>query len=340
MKKAVIIGASGYSGAQLCVWLSAHPSIAITGLYVSEHSQDANKAINHIHPNLTGRCDLSLQPLTERALNSLADTCDVVFLATPHEASHDWVPNLLQQGLLVLDLSGAYRLHAVNLYQQHYGFNHQHSNLLQIACYGLAEWYQQQLQQADLIAVPGCYPTASLLSLLPIKHWIAAEHPPIINAVSGVSGAGRKASLATSLCEVSLQAYGVHQHRHQPEISQYLGAEVLFTPHLGQFKRGILATIHVKLGNGVSQQQVDQAYQQAYAEQPLIRLLPQWPKVDDVAGTPYCDLHWQLNERNGYLIVSCAIDNLLKGAATQAIQCANIRLGLNATSGLLGGVHG
>lgn len=334
MTKAAIIGASGYTGAQLALWLALHPQIKVTALYVSANSQDQNKPLHHLHPLLTGRCELLLQPLGEEQLTAVATQHDMVFLATPHDVSHQWLPLLANQQAVVLDLSGAYRLPNANLYASYYAFAHQQPALLEQACYGLAEWHSEQLQSANVIAVPGCYPTASLLALLPVKNMLATGHLPVINAVSGVSGAGRKAALGNSFCEVSLQAYGVHNHRHQPEISHYLQQDIIFTPHLGQFKNGILATVTLKLQHDVDAQQVEQAFQQAYDQQPLVRLLPTWPKVDDVVNTPFADLHWQLDQNNQYLIVGCGIDNRLKGAATQAIQCANLCLGFESHIGL------
>ena len=153
--------------------------------------------------------------------------------------------------------------------------------------------------------------------------------------MSGVSGAGRKAAMGSSFCEVSLQAYGVLGHRHQPEISAYLGREVIFTPHLGNFKRGILATITVKVNADVDADAVANAFSHAYHNHPIVRIRDTWPKLDDVVGTPHCDLFWKLDTQKGYLVVTSAIDNLLKGAASQAVQCANIRFGFESQLGLV-----
>ena len=340
MYKVCVIGASGYTGAELARLLSHHQNFEITSLFVSSGSQDAGKKISDIHASLYGELDMTLTPLTEDCLANLADQVDGIFLATPHEASHDWMPTLLGKRAKVFDLSGAFRLKDKQVFAHYYGFEHQHSEHLEQATYGLADWYPESIANADLIAVPGCYPTAALTALKPLfeHNLLDLIHRPIINAVSGVSGAGRKAALSNSFCEVSLQAYGVLGHRYQPEISDYLGTEVIFTPHLGNFKRGILSTTTVKLQAGVSEQQVANAYEQAYAINPIVRLQANWPKLDDVVNTPYCDLHWKLDQASGYLVVSSAIDNLLKGAASQAVQCANIRFGLSAHHGLVNGV--
>ncbi|WP_158971512.1 N-acetyl-gamma-glutamyl-phosphate reductase [Paraglaciecola sp. L3A3] len=340
MIKTCIIGASGYAGADLAVLIQNHPEFELAALYVSANSADAGKNLGDIHPKCFNQINLSLTPIDESNLVCLAETYDAIFLATPHEASHQWMPELTGKKAKIFDLSGAFRIKDKQVFEQFYGFAHTASDLLSKAVYGLADWHQAQIKQADLIAVPGCYPTASLTALKPLQNnqLLDAKHFPIINAVSGVSGAGRKAALGTSFTEVSLTAYGVLGHRHQPEISEYLGAPVIFTPHLGNFKRGILATITVKLQPGVSQQQIDQAYSQAYANNPIVRIRNTWPKIDDVASTPFCDLFWKYDAETGYLVVTSAIDNLLKGASSQAVQCANLRFGFEAHLGLTNGL--
>lgn len=257
-------------------------------------------------------------------------------MALPHEASEAVTPLLLAQGIDVVDLSGAFRLKQPQLYPKYYGYEHLHPELLAEAVYSLMEWQTEPLPR--LISVPGCYPTACSLALLPlIKAGLVADNCiPVINATSGVSGAGRKAALNTSFCEVGLNAYGFFKHRHRPEIEQNLGRKVVFTPHLGNFKRGILATSVVTLKAGVTPDQVAAAFNQAYAGKPLVRLVSHSPNVADVAGTPYCDIHWQQDGEQ--LVVVSAIDNLLKGAAAQAMQAANVRFGKPETAGLFAGV--
>ncbi|HHW7449771.1 N-acetyl-gamma-glutamyl-phosphate reductase [Pasteurella multocida subsp. multocida] len=335
MQKAIIIGASGYTGAELARLLIKHPEFELTGLYVSRQSQDANKCISDIYPQLKCVVDLPLQPLPEQ-LSPLAQQVDLVFLATAHEVSHDLAPIFLQNQCKVFDLSGAFRVNNAAFYRTFYGFEHQHPELLTQAVYGLAEWNAHQIKQTDLVAVAGCYPTVSQLSLKPLiaHNLLDLTQLPVINAVSGVSGAGRKATLTSSFCEVSLNAYGVFNHRHQPEIATHLGTEVIFIPHLGNFKRGILATITAKLKTGVSDEQIRVAYQHAYADKPLVRVYEQGlPSIKAVEFTPYCDIGFAT--QNGHIIIIGAEDNLLKGAAAQAVQCANIRYGLTETLGLL-----
>ncbi|MFT2092067.1 N-acetyl-gamma-glutamyl-phosphate reductase [Paraglaciecola sp. 2405UD69-4] len=337
MLKTCIIGASGYTGAELAAIVDQHQNFELAGLYVSSHSADAGKTLGELHPKLFNQITLTLQPIDETKLCELAADFDLIFLATPHEASHKWMPELTGKKAVVMDLSGAFRIKDKQVFADFYGFEHTAESLLDEAVYGLADWHQAQISKANLVAVPGCYPTASLTALKPLQQAQLIEdgHLPIINATSGVSGAGRKASLTSSFNEVSLQAYGVLGHRHQPEITDYLGTPVIFTPHLGNFKRGILATICVKTPTGTTPAQVNEAYQSAYSGSSIVRLRNTWPKVDDVTHTPHCDLFWKLDEKTGYLIVTSAIDNLLKGAASQAMQCANLRFGFESHLGLV-----
>lgn len=330
----LIVGASGYTGAELAAYLQRHPHMNITGLTVSAQSADAGKLLSDLHPQLKGIVDLPLLPMSDVA--AMAKDVDVVFLATAHEVSHDLAPKFLQMGCVVFDLSGAYRVNQASFYQDYYGFTHQHADWLDKAVYGLAEWRAEDIKQAQLVAVPGCYPTASQLALKPLidAGLLDLNQWPVINAVSGVSGAGRKASMTTSFCEVSLQPYGIFTHRHQPEIATHLGTPVIFTPHLGNFPRGILATITCKLTAGVTAEQVAAAYRQAYAGKPLVRVYDKGvPAIKNVAGTPFCDIGFAL--QGEHLIIVSAEDNLLKGAAAQAVQCMNIRFGFNETQSLL-----
>ncbi|GAD80569.1 N-acetyl-gamma-glutamyl-phosphate reductase [Vibrio ezurae] len=322
--KVAIIGASGYTGAELANMVLKHPSLTLSGLYVSANSLDANKPISQLHGKLLGKIDMPLLPLND--VDAVAQQADIVFLATAHQVSHDLAPVFLKHSCQVFDLSGAYRVQGDDFYTQYYGFEHEHLTELEQAVYGLAEWNKEQISQTDLVAVAGCYPTASQLAIKPIIEagLLDSKQWPVINAVSGVSGAGIKASKTNSFCEVSLQAYGVFTHRHQPEISNHLGQEVIFTPHLGNFKRGILATITLKLADNVSAEQVEQVFTAAYSDAELVRLKHQdMPKIQDVEYTPFCDIGWKVQGQ--HLIVVSAIDNLLKGASAQAMQCLNIR---------------
>jgi N-acetyl-gamma-glutamyl-phosphate reductase len=338
MYSSCVLGASGYTGAELINILWAHPSIALDACYVSDNSADANKTVGQVHPSLAHIKGLSMQALSDSEVSALGEAHDIIFLALPHEVSHYWAHLLSDTKALIFDLSGAFRLSDAQSFERHYGFTHQYPALLSEAVYGLAEWHKEDIARAkQLVAVPGCYPTASLLGLKPlVQHNLLSQRQvPVINATSGVSGAGRKAAMASSFFEVSLQAYGVHTHRHTPEIEAFANTQVIFTPHLGAFKRGILATITAFTHEHVTQGDVDRAFEQAYADKPLVRICEQWPKVDQVAHTPFCDIYWAFDSVKRCVIVTAAIDNLLKGAASQAVQCANIRLGLPETQGLI-----
>ncbi|PKF58298.1 N-acetyl-gamma-glutamyl-phosphate reductase [Alteromonadales bacterium alter-6D02] len=325
-----IVGASGYTGAEMCQLVEQHPQLKVSGLYVSENSEDKGRDINALYPQFSGRFSHQLQPLTNEAMAAIKENNDAVVLATSHEVSHALAAEFYQAGLSVFDLSGAYRFKEGSYIDEYYGFNHQHPELLSEAVYGLAEWNAQAIRTSKLIAVPGCYPTASLLALKPLfeNNLLDSNQWPVINAVSGVTGAGRKASMVNSFCEVSLTPYGVLGHRHQPEITTQLGCPVIFTPHLGNFKRGILATITVKLNDKVTAEQLAAAYG-VYEDKPLVRVRDDsWPKIDQVAGTPFCDIAWKYDAQSGHLVVASAIDNLLKGAAGQGLQCILIHFGL------------
>lgn len=331
----VIIGASGYSGAELASLIAKHPNLTLTGCYVSEQSLDKNKLLSDLYPEHVGLLDLPLLPLSNSAFSAIENSADYVCLCTDHKVSVNLAPKFLAMGKKVFDLSGGYRLASNDDYVTYYGFEHQHPELLNQAAYGLAEWNSDAIANAELIAVAGCYPTAALNALKPLQQaGLLTEQSIIINAVSGVTGAGRKASVATHFCEVSLSAYGLFNHRHGPEIEQHLGHKVLFTPHLGNFPRGILETIYVQLKPNVTSEQVAQAYQ-VLANEPLIRLLgSKVPSIKGVAKQPYVDIGWQ--QQGSQLIVMAAIDNLLKGAAGQALQCINLSMNLPHTTGLKG----
>ncbi|WP_429057851.1 N-acetyl-gamma-glutamyl-phosphate reductase [Aeromonas jandaei] len=335
MLNTVIVGASGYAGAELAALVQNHPQLKLFGLYVSAGSQDAHKRFSSLHPQWVGALDQPLLPLDEDGMTRILTQADLVLLATAHEVSAELAPKFLAKGLPVFDLSGAFRVKDQGFYDSFYGFTHQSEQWLDQAAYGLAEWNADAIASAQLVAVPGCYPTASLCALKPLQQdgLIAKGWQPIINAVSGVSGAGRKAAINTSFCEVSLNPYGTFNHRHQPEISHHLGREVLFQPHLGNYVRGILATIYVQLADGVTPTQVDQAFLKAYEGKPLVRLTGQMPSIRGVANTPYCDIAWQ--QQGNMLVVVSAIDNLLKGAASQAMQCINIKFGFEPATGLI-----
>jgi len=323
-----VFGASGYSGVELVWLLHNHPQFNVAYGFTS--SARPAEPIAALYPQLAGRCDLILQPWHPNLLGAVAQQVRVAFLALPHQASAELAPLLIKAGMTVFDLSGAFRLQDAKQHQAAYGFKQPH--LAQPVPYGLAEWVDLQGDE-PLIAVPGCYPTAAATALMPVRTMLKPDSAPIVNAISGVSGAGRAAQAHTSFCEVSLQAYAIGTHRHQAEMAQTLGCELLFVPHLGSFKRGILATVYAQLATGVSAHQVQQAFHQAYADQPLVRICQTPPKLAQVVGTPYVDVH--VTVIGSQLVVSVALDNLQKGAAAQAVQLANQYIGLPTECGLL-----
>lgn len=336
MLKAIIVGASGYAGAKLAYYLNKHPNIDIIALTVSENSQDGGKCISDrdLYPQLKGIVDLPL--IATNDYSSLIEQVDVVFLAIDHLVSHNIAPYFLERDCTVIDLSGAFRVNDTSFYEQYYGFEHQHKTWLEQAVYGLAEWNYKAIKQAQLIAVPGCYPTASQLPLKPLieEDLLDKTQWPVINAVSGVSGAGRKPSLNNLFCEVSLHAYGLFTHRHQPEIATHLRQDVIFTPHLGSFKQGIHATITCLVKEGVTSDDILAALNKYYHNKPLVRIYQKdWPALKSVVGLPFCDIGFALKGR--HLILIAVEDNLLKGAAAQAVQCMNIRFGFEETTSLL-----
>ena len=246
---------------------------------------------------------------------------------------------LLAAELVVIDLSAAFRLHNAADYPTHYGFEHPAAHLLQRAVYGLPEFNRARIAESDLIACPGCYPTSVALALKPLAaaNLIRTDRPVIVDSASGVSGAGRSPAVKSLFCEVSFQPYNALKHRHQPEMRQETGCTVLFTPHLLPLDRGIVSTIHAELADGVTEAQVRAWLQRIYEGESFVRLLPagEWPSVGGVERTNFCDIGLAVDEATRHLLLVSSIDNLVKGASGQAVQCMNVRFGLPETMGLL-----
>lgn len=341
--RAAIVGAGGYAGAELAEILLRHPNVGaggIRGLFASakreKEAAGGGGGIEEVFPRFRGRLTLSVRAASVEAIAECG--AEAVFLATPHEASVELAPELLSRGMKVFDLSAGFRLKDATLYPKYYGFEHRRPGELASAVYGLVEVNRGEIRGADMVAVPGCYPTSAILPLRPLVSAGAVREGTriIVDSVSGVSGAGRGLSLKSHFCEVSLQAYGVMGHRHEPEIGAYCGRSVVFTPHLVAFERGILSTIHVELSEGWNEERVGRVLREAYGSERFVRLLPagQWPAVADVRGTNFCDVAWKVSA-DGHLIISSAIDNLVKGAAGQAVQCMNVRFGVEESAGLM-----
>ncbi|MBL8747048.1 MAG: N-acetyl-gamma-glutamyl-phosphate reductase [Phycisphaerae bacterium] len=336
--RCAVVGAGGYTGAELVSILLGHPRAEVVGVFGSDRRGEGEPTpLSSVFPSLRRRCDLPLRPASADAI--AGSGAEVVFLCTPHAVSHDLAPALLARGMKVFDLSAAFRLKEASLYPKHYGFEHGHAEWLRRAAYGIPELFRREIAQADLVAVAGCYPTSAILPLSPLMRAGAAEEGrrPIVDSVSGVSGAGRHATTANLFCEVSLQPYNVLKHRHNPEIDAYAGAAVVFTPHLGCFDRGILSTMHVDLAPGWDATRVGTALRSAYQMEPFVRLLPagEWPSIAAARHSNFCDIGWAVDETHRHLVIVSAIDNLVKGAAGQAVQCMNARFALAETMGLL-----
>ncbi|MCC5787779.1 MAG: N-acetyl-gamma-glutamyl-phosphate reductase [Phycisphaerales bacterium] len=333
--RCVVIGAAGYTGAEVCRLLVQHPGASVVGLFGSARRADDASTMGELFGRFRERLDLPVDPADPGRIAELGP--DAAFLATPHEASVELAKDLLDRGIRVFDLSAAYRLPDAGLYPKHYGFEHAHPDLLESAVYGLVEVARERLKGARLVAVPGCYPTSAILPLRPLVDAgaIRAGTTPVVSSISGVSGAGRSPKLGNLFCEVGLEAYGALRHRHQPEIGHHAGVAVRFTPHLAPLDRGIVSTIHVELAEGWDAARVRGVYKEKYGSERFVRLLPEgrWPKTVDVRGTNCCDIGL-IDDGAGHLVVSSSIDNLVKGAAGQAVQCMNVSFGLPETHGL------
>ena len=333
-----IVGAAGYTGAELASIAAAHPLVEVVALFASERASNAAvRVMSDIFPRLRGVNDLPIHTATVEAI--VACGAKVIFLATPHEASAELAPALLAHGLIVIDLSAAFRLRDAAAYPAHYGFTHPASDLLAQAVYGLPELNRAALADADLIACAGCYPTSVILPLRPLMNakLLNSSRPVIVDSASGVSGAGRGATSKNLFCEVSFQPYSPLQHRHQPEMRQETQLDILFTPHLLPLDRGIVSTIHAELAPGVSEAVVRDTLTAQYESEPFVRLLSagSWSSIAAVERTNYCDISLMVDAPHNHLVVASSIDNLVKGAAGQAIQCMNIRMGFAETMGLL-----
>lgn len=334
-----VVGATGYTGIELLRVLARHPLAQLVACFSSLQTATKSPTITRAVPALSNIVeDVPLLPAEQ---NSIAATgCDVVFLCIDHAHAHDLAPHLLEAGLIVVDLSAGFRLTDPTEYDAYYGFSHTRPDLLATRAYGLCEFERNAIRRSDLIACPGCYPTAAALALRPLiqADVVDTNQTVIVDATSGVSGAGRTPTDRTHFCSVSQSPYGVLGHRHTPEITQAISSDVLFTPHLGPYDRGILSTAHAALRPGTTEPHVREVFEAAYADEPFVRLLPAgaYPSVAAVVRTNFADIGLAFDERRGRVIVFSAIDNLLKGAAGQAVQCMNTRLGTDETLGLLG----
>jgi N-acetyl-gamma-glutamyl-phosphate reductase len=323
-----VVGAAGYTGQELLRLLVQHPAVSITAATSSSHTSAPRRL-----PALRRLWDGSIVPLHA---DTVVASADVAFLALPDSAAADIAPALMAAGLKVIDLSGAFRLRSAEARARWYPETHA---VPEAIAYGLTERDRQAIANANMVANPGCYPTAALLALGPLVDagLILPQSDIIVDAKSGVSGAGKTPSERThfSECHGSLSAYGVFNHRHAAEIEQGVGRSVTFTPHLVPLDRGILATIYVRVPPGTTEAAVGDLYADAYGRCPFVRLTGEaLPEIKHVAHTNFCDIGWRVDPSGRAILVS-VIDNLLKGASGQAVQNMNVMLGLDERTGLL-----
>ncbi|MBU0687455.1 MAG: N-acetyl-gamma-glutamyl-phosphate reductase [Candidatus Margulisbacteria bacterium] len=326
--KAGIIGATGYSGETLLSLLLKHPSVSVEVITSRTYG---GKKISEVYPHLAGICDLVCQKPNMAKLPKL----DVAFVALPHGLSQAIIPDLLKKGIVVIDIGADFRFRNADDYTTWYGVKHKSSSLCETAVYGIPEIHAKDIKKASLIANPGCYATAAILGLYPlIKENLITDGSIVVDAKSGVSGAGRALSLNTHYCECSesISAYKIAVHRHTGEIEQELGTKITFVPHLTPMNRGILATIYASVS---AQHGFFAAFERVYKKAPFVRLYKKGlPSTKNVAGTNYCDIAVTYDKRTEKVIIISALDNLIKGAAGQAVQNMNIRFGFPAKAGL------
>ncbi|SHE58206.1 N-acetyl-gamma-glutamyl-phosphate reductase [Desulfacinum infernum DSM 9756] len=338
MVRVAIAGASGYTGFELLRILCRHPRATVTTI---TSRANAGEALADVYPSLRGHCDLIFQDTTPEILTADAD---LVFTALPHQAAMEIIPELLNRGVKVVDLSADFRFRDPAVYQAWYQ-EHTAPDLLAESVYGLPELYRDTIARARLVGNPGCYPTSILLAAAPLLvHRLVDPQSLIADSKSGVSGAGRGLSLTTHFCEVNdgFRAYKVAEHRHTPEIEQELSVlagrqvRISFTPHLVPMSRGILSTLYAQLRAGVTAEQVRDAYHDLYGKERFVRLCPQgqFPSTLQVRGTNYCDLAWKVDPRTGRVVVVSVIDNLTRGASGQAVCNMNIMMGFDEDCGL------
>ncbi|MEW8627192.1 MAG: N-acetyl-gamma-glutamyl-phosphate reductase [Candidatus Thiodiazotropha sp.] len=336
MIKVGIIGGTGYTGVELLRLLSAHPQAE---LKVITSRSEAGRAVADLFPNLRGHTELAyVEPDP-----AYFDECDLVFFATPNGVAMKQVPELLQRGIRIIDLAADFRIKDQQTWEHWYGMSHACPEQLQAAVYGLPELHREAIKSASLVANPGCYPTAVLLGFLPlIENGLVDIDHLIADAKSGVSGAGRTANVGTLMGEVgeSFKAYAIPGHRHQPEISQTLNqladkpVQFTFVPHLLPMIRGIEATLYARLK--VAESDLQALYETRYADEPFVDVLPagSHPETRSVRGSNHCRIAIHRPLDGDMVVVSSVIDNLVKGAAGQAVQNMNLMFGFAENSGL------
>ncbi|MCO6491034.1 MAG: N-acetyl-gamma-glutamyl-phosphate reductase [Phaeodactylibacter sp.] len=338
MIKTGIVGATGYTGSELVRLLYNHPEADIR--MITSESRKGER-FSDVHPHFQGLADHELQP----AYRILEEDLDIVFMALPHGVSMEYVEKYEGANFRMIDLSGDFRLSGPDVYASWYSKKHSYPQGFKKTVYGLPELHREAIRRSRLVANPGCYPTSAILGLAPlVKANIIIPGQVVIDSKSGVTGAGVRAKPTTHYSNVSdnFKAYGLKRHRHTVEIEEQISGlsaegpmKVQFTPHLLPVDRGILSTIYTQPRAGVTENQLKSLYADFYKEHPFVRLRQEPPALKDVRGSNFCDLFVTYDERTSRIITLAVIDNLVKGAAGQAIQNMNLMLGLEETAGLM-----
>lgn len=338
--RAAIVGASGYTGGELVRLLHCHPQVELVALSSRTYGgQDIGSVLSSLK-GLNYR-------FKEMNPEQIASEADVVFVAAPHGVAMQFAPAVVEAGKKLIDLGTDFRFRDVALYEQWYKIQHSCPHLLAESVYGLPEVHRLEIAKARVIGNPGCYPTSIILALAPLLEARAVADDLIIaDSKSGVSGAGRKSDTAYSFCELTgeVHPYSVLNHRHTPEIEQELSLlagrkiKAVFTPHLVPTVRGIISTVYVRIKPGYTRESIRGLYERRYEGEPFVRLLDEghYPSTKAVTGSNYCDISVDFDESTSLAIVVAAIDNLGKGASSQAVQCMNIMFGLEETAGIAG----
>lgn len=333
-----IVGATGYAGAELVRLLAGHPNVEIA---ILTSRQYAGVKFSDIYPSMKTVADIMCETFS---LDFMCERSDIVFTALPHKLPMEIVPGLIDRGKKVIDLSADFRFKDVSTYESFYQ-PHTAQKLLDSAVYGLCEVYSDRIRTAQLVGNPGCYPTSIILPLLPLlKNDLIRRRTIVADSKSGVSGAGRAPSPTAHFCEVneSFKAYKVTEHRHNPEMDEVLGLEtgkkihITFVPHLVPMTRGMLSTIYADLSEKAGAEDIENCLRSFYKECPFVRMVDagKLPDTLHVRGSNFCDIGFRIDKPHHRLVIVSAIDNLVKGAAGQAVQNMNIMLGLDETTGL------
>ncbi|MFI5145228.1 MAG: N-acetyl-gamma-glutamyl-phosphate reductase [Ignavibacteria bacterium] len=337
MFKVSIIGATGYSGIELIKLLSSRDDVYIDRVF---SNLSPGRMISEINPSLPKLADIKTEKYSPGTLIST----DIAFLSLPPGESMKIVPELFDSGIKVIDLAGDFRLNDASAYNEYYNFQHLYPELLDKSVYGLTELFKDEIKYTKLVANPGCYATGIILALMPaLKNKLIYESGIVINSLSGISGAGKKESLEYSFYELNenIRAYKLTGHQHIPEIEQALeraaGCRIQFSfiPHLVPVNRGIYTTIIAEMKRDIDSDTIYSFYNDEYKETPFIRVKKDIPQIKNVVHTNFCDIFFEIDKKTNKLIIISVLDNLMKGAAGQAIQNMNLMLGLPETSGLI-----